>query len=215
MESFVLDPNQIRDISAELLDADGRLRIVPASVLQSTSAAERLLFGVRQGIYGLPTQELCTFLRERISGRCAIEIGAGHGELARALGIPATDNRQQEEPAVAAHYQSLGQPTIRYGEHVEKLDAAVALAKYRPEVVVASWVTHRFEASHPSRGGSVTGVDEAAIIAACQEYILIGNEHVHKHKPIWALAHEKISPPWLYSRAVNGSPDFIAIWPPS
>jgi len=30
-------------------------------------------------------------------------------------------------------------------------------------------------------------MDEAAVIAACDEYIFIGNEHVHASKPIWAL----------------------------
>jgi hypothetical protein len=55
-------------------------------------------------------------------------------------------------------------------------------------------------------------VDEAAIIASCEEYISIGNERVHAAKPIWALPHEKLTPPWLYSRALNGSADFIASW---
>ena len=109
-------------------------------------------------------------------------------------------------------YRALGQPTVPYGDHVEKLDAAAALATYRPQVVIACWVTHRFEAHRPEAGGSVTGVDEAAIIAACEEYIVIGNERVHAGKPIWSLPHEKLTPPWLYSRAVNGSADFVAIW---
>lgn len=212
MEPFVLDPRRTRDISAQLLDAQGLLRVVPASVLHLTTEAERMLFGVRHGVYGLPTLELCDYLRHRIAGRRAIEIGAGTGVLAQALGIPATDNRQQEEPAIAAHYERLGQPTVPYGDQVEKLDAASAIEKYRPEVVVACWVTHRFDASQPDRGGSTSGVDEAAVIGSCQEYIFVGNEHVHRHKPIWALRHEKLTPPWLYSRAANGSPDFIAIW---
>ncbi len=55
-------------------------------------------------------------------------------------------------------------------------------------------------------------MDEAAILRNCEEYIFIGNEQVHRYKPILSLPHEKITPPWLYSRALNGSPDFIAIW---
>jgi len=62
------------------------------------------------------------------------------------------------------------------------------------------------------RGGGSSGVDEEAIIASCDEYIFVGNEHVHAPKPIWSLPHEKLTPPWLYSRAVNGSRDFIGIW---
>lgn len=212
MEQFAIDPTRVRDISGLMLDGNGRLRVVPARDLQSTTPQERLLFGVRHGVYSFPTSELCNFLKERIAGRSAIEIAAGHGVLAKALGIPATDNRQQEQPDIRAHYERLGQPTVPYGDNVEKLDAAAAVAKYRPQVVIACWVTHRFDPDRPHAEGSMTGVDEAAIIAACDEYILIGNEHVHAQKPIWALPHEKVFPSWLFSRAVNGSRDLIACW---
>lgn len=212
MNPIAIDPRQIRDIAPLLLDAGGRLRVTPASVLEQTTAAERLMFGVRNGVYGIPTTELCEYLRTRIAGRRAIEIGAGNGVLARELGIPATDNRQQEEPGLKAYYDQLSQPTVRYGDNVERLDANAAVGKYKPEVVIACWVTHRFDPRLESAGGSSSGVDEAAIIAACDEYIFIGNEQVHAHKPIWGLPHEKLTPPWLFSRAVNGSRDFIAIW---
>lgn len=212
MDSFTLNPTRVRDISDLVLDAQGHLRILTARELAATTPQERLLCDVRHGLYGFPTLELVDFLRTRIAGRSAIEIGAGHGVLAQALGIPATDNRQQEDAAIRAHYRALGQPTVPYGDHVEKLDAAAALTTYRPQVVIACWVTHRFEAHRPEAGGSATGVDEAAIIAACEEYIVIGNERVHAGKPIWSLPHEKLTPPWLYSRAVNGSADFVAVW---
>lgn len=212
MEAFAIDPTRVRDISSYLLDSHGRLRVTSARTLEATTAQERLLFGVRQGVYSFPTDELCDFLRARIAGKIAIEIGAGHGLLAQALSIPATDNRQQEEAEVQAYYQQIGQPTVRYGENVEKLDAASAVAKYRPNVVIACWVTHQFDPGRARAGGSVSGVDEASLIASCDEYIFIGNEHVHAHKPIWKLPHEKLTPPWIYSRAVNGSRDFIAIW---
>jgi hypothetical protein len=212
MESFRLDPARVRDISGDLLDAHGRLQVAPAAVLAETSAEERMLFGVQHGVYGLPTAELCDFLRRRIGARTAIEIGAGTGVLARTLGIVATDNRQQEDAAVRAHYRSLGQPTVPYGADVKKLDAHRAVEQHRPQVVIACWVTHRFDPMAPDAGGSETGVDEAAIIASCEEYIFIGNEHVHRNKPIWKLPHEKLTPTWLYSRAINGTRDFISIW---
>ena len=215
MDAFTLDPTRVRDLCSRLLDDRGRLRVVPARELEITTPEERLLFGVRHGLYGFPTLELVDFLRARIAGRSAIEIGAGHGVLAQALGIPATDNRQQEDAAIQAHYNALGQPTVPYGDHVEKLDASAAIAKYRPQVVIACWVTHRFEADRAHAGGSSTGVDEAAVISACEEYIVIGNERVHAGKPIWALPHEKLTPPWLYSRAVNGSADFVTTWRPN
>lgn len=212
MHAFALDTSQIRDISTLMLDAQGRLKVLPASTLAATTREERAVFGVRQGLYGFPTEELCEFLVERIAGRSAIEIGAGHGVLARRLGIPATDNRLQERPDVRRYYEQIQQPTVPYGDNVEELDAAEAVLKYRPSVVVASWVTHRLDLTQPERGGNQFGVDEAAIIDACDEYIFIGNEHVHAQKPIWELPHQKIHAPWIYSRAVNGHPEFVAIW---
>jgi hypothetical protein len=71
-------------------------------------------------LHSFPTRELCDFLLARIGGRSAIEIGAGHGALAKALSIPATDNRQQEKDRLKAYYREIGQPTVPYGDHVER-----------------------------------------------------------------------------------------------
>lgn len=202
----------VRDIAPSLLDEHGTLCVVPASVLSATTAQERLALGLRHGLYSYPTEELVAFLRERIGGRRAIEIGAGNGVLAKTLGIPATDNRQQEEAEFRAYYAARDRATVQYGDDVEKLDAAAAVKKHRPQVVVACWVTHRYDPRRPRAGGSVTGVNEEDIVQSCEEYIFIGNEQVHEHKSIWSLPHEKLAPSWLYSRAVNGSPNFIAVW---
>lgn len=188
------------------------MSVVPASVLERTTAGERLVFGMRHGIYSFPTEELVTFLKVRIRGRSAIEIGAGHGRLAKALGIPATDNRQQEDPRMKAYYAARGQATVPYGDHVDALDAAQAVKMHRPQVVIACWVTHKFDPRRPQAEGSESGVKEEDIIASCEEYIFVGNEQVHARKPIWSMPHEKWTPPWLYSRALNGSPDFVASW---
>ncbi len=212
LHTVVLDPSRIRDISPLLLDEQGQLKVVPASVLAQTTREERALFGVRHAYYGFLTEELVAFLREFIGERTAIEIGAGHGGLARALGIPATDNRQQERDDIRAHYEMLRQPTIRYGHNVESLDAEQAVRRYQPQVVVASWVTHRYDPRRHGAGGNQDGVQEEDIIANCDAYVFIGNERVHAGKSIWALPHARQTPPWLYSRAGNGSPDFIAIW---
>ena len=212
MTRIVLDRGMIRDIAPDVLDAEGQLRVMPAAYYRSTTLEERALLGVRHGLYGLPTQELIDWLIDKINGRCAIEIGAGHGALARALGIVATDSRLQEAPHIAAYYAALGQPVVQYGAQVQKLDAAEAIAHHRPQVVIASWVTQRCQDAHVGAVGSVFGVDEAAVIADVETYILIGNTNVHAHKVIWALPHERLTPDWLFSRAFNGSADFIAIW---
>lgn len=204
--------DSICDISPLMRGPHGPLRVVPASVLASTTREERALFGHRHGLYSFPTLELVDFLQQAIGGRTAIEIGAGHGVLAQALGIPATDNLMQNDPLIRAVYASQGQPTISYGEHVEQLDAAQAISKHKPQVVVACWVTHRYDPARHAAGGNMFGVDEESVINACETYIFIGNEQVHAAKSIWSLPHTKTTPPWLYSRALNGTPEFIAVW---
>jgi hypothetical protein len=212
MISAVLDPSKIRDISKQFMDDQGRLRVVPAADYANTTLEERAMFGVRNAFYGFLTAELIEFLTAFINGRSAIEIGAGHGELAAALGIPATDNHQQTWPNIAAYYQLLNQPCVQYGANVEKLDALAAIAKYQPQVVIGCWVTHKYDPTRHEAGGNEDGIPEETVIANCDAYLMIGNEQVHAKKSIWKLPHRKVHPPWLYSRAVNGSPNFIAIW---
>lgn len=207
-----VDVSSLISLTLDVLEADGRPKVMPAAYYRNTTILERAVLGATHGLYGLPTQELVDWLKEKINGRSAIEIGAGHGALASALGIPATDSRMQEEPAIAALYAGMGQPVVRYGENVEKLDAAEAVARYRPQVVVASWVTHKYLETRHIAGGNMFGVSEEDVIASCEAYIFIGNSKVHAGKSIWNLPHSRIEPDWLFSRASNGSPDFIAIW---
>lgn len=212
LNSTVIDTRHVRDLSGLLLDSQGRLKVVPASVLAGTSANERAVFGVRNGLYGYLTHELVDFLQQRIAGRRALEIGAGHGQLAQALGIPATDNHQQERPNIRAYYEALGQTVVPYGENVQRMDAHTAVARYKPQVVVASWVTHRYDPARHEAGGNEDGVREEDILDACEAYLFVGNEKVHASKSLWSRPHQIWRPSWLYSRAVNGSPDFIALW---
>lgn len=212
MSHVVIDPCTVRDISPDVLDDAGHLRVMPGAYYRGTSVQERALFGVRHGLYGFLTEELIEWLHTVIDGRSAIEIGAGHGGLAAALDIVATDSCLQSDPDVAAYYAALGQPPVRYGRNVEKLDAAQAVDKYRPQVVIASWVTHLYQQSRHGAGGNMFGVDEEYILDECEAYIFIGNTAVHRGKSIWSRPHEIWHPDWVFSRAVNGSPDFIAIW---
>lgn len=207
----VLDPFT-RDLSADIVRPDGKPKVLPASYYAGTTPAERAMACLLNGFYGLPTEELVATLRSMIDGRRAIEIGSGHGGLAEALGIPATDNRMQEDPRIAASYRAMGQPTIRYGSAVERIDANEAVAKYRPEVVVASWVTHRYDPRRHAAGGNAFGVDERSVVDACRAYIFVGNRQVHAGKEIWSIPHRVAEPSFVYSRAFNGTPDFVAAW---
>jgi hypothetical protein len=213
MDTFVLDPNQVRNIAPEVLDEHGRLRVLPAAYWATTTSAERALFGNRHGVYSFPTVELVEHLRELIGGRAAVEIGAGHGVLADALGIPGTDSFQQAKEPYKSYYASIGQPPVRYGPNVVDLDAAAAVRRYRLEVVIGCWITHRYDPARHEAGGNEAGVDEPDVLAHCQTYVLVGNEKIHRHKKIWARPHKVEYPPWLYSRAFNGSREFIAVWP--
>src|SRR5690606_25860612 len=101
---------------------------------------------------------------------------------------------------------------IVYGKNVEKLAAKNAVQKFRPQVVVASWVTHLYREDRHEAGGNMFGVDEEFILDNCEEYIFIGNTAVHASKSIWTRPHERHTPDWVFSRASNGSPDFVAVW---
>ena len=212
MSFTVIDPRDVRDLAPDVLSSNGIPRVMPAAYYKKTSLYERAVFGNRQGLYGFPTTELVDWLRVAIGGRTAIEIGAGHGVLAEALCIPATDSKLQDDPEIAALYSGMGQSVVTYGNNVEKLEAEQAVTMYRPDVVIASWVTHMYLESRHGAGGNMFGVMEENIISACQSYIFIGNRKVHAQKSIWALPHRIIEPDWLFSRASNGSPDFIAVW---
>lgn len=212
MRATAIDLSSVRDLRPDALDSTGRLRVLPASFYAQTSIADRAVFGVRTANYLLPTDELVQWLKLAIGGRSSLEIGSGNGVLAQAVGIRATDNHLQARPEIASHYRMLKQPTVDYGRNVEPLDAHAAVVKYKPEVVVAAWVTHKFDESRAQHEGNQFGVVEERIIENCETYIFIGNTEVHKGKSIWSLEHRRIEPPWLFSRAHNGSADFIAVW---
>lgn len=212
MSAVLLEPRGIRDIAPDVLDTDGRLRVLPGAYWATTTTAERALFGHRYGLYSFPTVELVDRLRVLIDGRSAIEIGAGHGVLADALGIPGTDNRMQEREPYRSIYARGAQPTVPYGPSVVRCDAAGAVRRYKPQVVIGAWITHRFDAMRRDVGGNEIGVDELDVLGHCGTYIFVGNEHVHRHSRLWTRPHGIEYPPWLYSRAHNGSPDFIAVW---
>lgn len=207
-----IDAVTVRDIAPDVLDHTGRLRILPAAYWATTTPQERSLLGHRHGLYSFPTTELVDHLQQMIAGRPAIEIGAGHGVLAEALGIPATDSRQQEKPKYREIYDNIGQAIVPYGPNIIEMEASRAVRRHKAEVVIGCWVTHKFEPRRPHAGGNEAGIDEANILANCAEYIVVGNTEVHQYKPIWDRPHTIEHPDFVYSRAFNDSPDFIAAW---
>ena len=198
----------------DLLDENNRLKLLGAEAYDAISPSALCLWCNRYARYGLPTIELVEWLQKRIAGRNAIEIGSGTGDLAYHLGIPATDNRMQEWPEIKFNYELVGQPVIKYPDFVQNLDALDAVKQYKPDVVIASWVTHWIDPNlpPPPEGGNAWGVKEDKILATGCTYILIGNKRVHGIKKIMAQPHKEFELPFLRSRAIHPELNRVWIW---
>lgn len=198
----VMQPQDVSYLDEKLLDSDGNLRILPASVYEEIPWEHLRLWTHFRAIYGLITVELVEFLKKLISGRRAIEIGSGNGALGRALGIPMTDNFMQTWPDVKLLYMMQGQPLITYGPDVEQMDAIKAIQHYKPEVVVASWVTQFSDGSRP---GSMYGIDEEKLLDLVDTYMMFGSIKNHDHKVICQRDHKVIQKPWMWSRSQDSA----------
>jgi hypothetical protein len=92
------------------------------------------------------------------------------------------------------------------------VDANAAVRRFRPDVVIGCWVTHRYDPGRHTAGGNEAGIDEEDVLEHCSAYVVVGNQRVHEGKKIWKRKHTIEYPEWVYSRAMNGSPDFVAVW---
>lgn len=197
-----------------LLDNQGRLKVVPYKDIKDIAQEHISTFCVKNGIYAVVTKELVDFLEEEINQKKekTIEIGSGNGVIGKALDIKGTDSLMQLRPEIKAHYESLKQAIVPYGEDVEKLDAMEALRKYRPEIVIGAWCTHKYNSIEHWRGGNEFGINERKIVDKTKKYIHIGNEKVHSKKPIIKLPHRVVKAPWLVSRSMSYDLNAIYIW---
>ena len=198
----------------DLLDGQLHLKALHAVEYDDFDRDALRVFCHRHARYGLPTIELVHWLESRIRNRSAIEIGSGAGDLAHFLAIRATDNRMQEWPTIRSHYLLAGQPVIQYPDFVEKFDALDAIAHYKPDVVVASWVTQWVDPNQPppEAGGNAWGVKEDEILETGCTYILVGNKHVHGQKKIMREPHQEFELPFLRSRATYPHLDRVWVW---
>lgn len=217
----MIDPMRLRTVSKDvlpaegLLEASGQLRLLPASTYDAIPVDNLRMFCHNEARYGLPTQELVAWLGEWVYRRRAIEIGAGWGDLSYYLGIPATDNRMQEWPEIKKAYELMRQPVIRYPDRVDCIDGVEAVRKYKPEVVVASWVTQWVDpATSMPLSGNIFGVKENEIIEMGVTYILIGNAATHRQKNILNIKHEEFRLPFIRSRSGNPQEERVWIWNP-
>lgn len=200
-----------------LLDERGLLKVVPAATYDEISHNDLMLWCLRHAFYGLPTTELIAFLQAQIGGRSVIEIGAGNGAFGRALGIRMTDSfiqRPGRSGMIDAIYGNLAQPRVQYGADVEELEASEAVRKYKPQVVIGSWITQKVSASLPvpSGGGSIHGVNEEWLLERVQTYIVVGNLDIHGQKKIMRHDPTIIQEPWIKSRSSKPEGNCVLIW---
>jgi hypothetical protein len=193
----------------EILYEDGVLmRILPAEELRALDQHHLRIWCHMNGVYLIPSAELVEWISNRIAGRSALEIGAGNGALGRALGISMTDNfLQRDVPEVVKAYARSGHPPVRYGEDVKKRNANAAVRLAKPQVVVASWITHLYKEEEHERGGNMYGVDELKILDQVETYIHVGDANVHKNKR-W-VPTSTFRPDFLFGR---GSDRVVQVW---
>lgn len=198
----------------DLMGPDNIIKLLPAAAYNRMHPNGIRLWCHLHARYGLPTAELIEWLTVYLGARKTIEIGSGAGDLARHLDVPATDSKIQDTPEAAIFYRLSGQPTIRYPDWVEKLDALAAIEKHRPEVVIASWVTHWIDPTQeiPVGGGCMFGVQEDQLLETGVTYVFIGNLRVHQYKPILKRPHRELALPFLRSRARVPVLDRVLIW---
>jgi hypothetical protein len=206
----ILDDVDISGADKLLLDERGLVRVLPADELRKIPDDVMKFWCHHRAVYLVPSVELIAWLKERIGGRKAIEIGGGNGVVGRALGVPITDNRCQEWPDVRAYYAMTKQPTVKYRRDVESLGALGAVAKHKPQVVVACWVTHLYRADEHERAGNMYGVDEDALLdSGIETYIHVGSTTSHDKKRILSRPHEEFRPGFLFGR---GKAEDRVIW---
>lgn len=208
-------PQMVPDVDTSEMDRfllpDGRVILTDAPVWRLVDPLMLRVWCHKQARYGIPTRELVDWLKIMINGREAIEVGSGNGDLGYHVGICETDNYcQVDAPQIREAMRRMGQPVVRPKPSVKKLDAVEAVAKYRPRVVVAMWVTQFGGPSTPQ--SCPVGVKEREIIDRVDQYILIGNEGTHGKKKIMDLPHETFSFPWLVSRAADQSKNRVWVW---
>jgi hypothetical protein len=165
--------------------------------------------------YVVPTFELVSCLRHHIGGRSAIEIGSGNSDLGWLMGIPETDSYVQQSPELLAWYRARGQVPTNPRPEVDRLDAMSAIAKYRPQVVVAAWFTRKFEVGKDVEGkaeASIFGEREEKILEQVETYIHVGNRRVHSQKTLLKKRHEEIELPGHFSRTDDQRTNVIWIW---
>jgi hypothetical protein len=151
--------------------------------------------------YNVPTWELIEWLQGETERCTLLEVGAGAGDLWQSGAIQ-TDSKIQADPKARGFWEAMGQPPIVYPEWVKKMDAITAARTYKPDVILASWVTQCLRPTDPVGSmGCMFGPDLLHLKNMCKRLIYIGNRTTHGDMRLLREPHRELSFPWLYSRA--------------
>lgn len=211
MNVSFLKADNLTDISHELLDENNKIKLLPSDHYKKYKWEDFRLFCHNHARYGIPTIWLIDYLKDIIKDRKCIEIGAGAGDLGYHLGVTMTDSKQQDNPVIKKMYQDAMQPTIKYPKDVIKIEALEAVKKYKPKVVIGSWIT-TYSPVETTYGSNPFGVKEKEILDLVDTLIIIGNMKIHGDKPILQYSNEIILSPYIISRAKNPEYNCIMIW---
>jgi hypothetical protein len=212
LNAILLKPENIDHLNTLLFDKNGLLKVLPYKTYSNITLNQRRIFAYLNGIYCFPTIELAEWIINHYDTNKMIEIGCGHGALARYLKIPATDCKLQEDRHIKEQYKLMEQPTIKYPKDVEKLDALKAIEKYRPDTVIACWCSQKYNPDKPKSGGVINGIDETKLLKMVKNYVFIGNKEIHSKKEILNIKHKTIKPKFLISRAIYTNKEVIYTW---
>jgi hypothetical protein len=198
-----------------LLDKMGLLRVLPAKTLQDITHPHLQLWANKNGVYVFPTTELIQWLKEKIGKRTAIEIGAGHGAIGRALDVPRTDSYIQLTPEMQLLYRMNSQKPTTPPPDVLRYEASDAVARFKPQVVFGGYITQLYQPGdeqEPKTGSSIHGVNELEIHQKVETYIVIGNMMSHHDKRLFLKTHEILTFDWIVTRSLNHEKNRIFIW---
>ena len=194
---------------------DGLVMPVPYKALIDIPDRALKIYLFYRNIYGIVTTELVEYLKNEIGDKKAIEIGCGNGTLGRALGIPITDSKSQSFDEIKKMYANFGQPTIGYPEDVEKLEAFEAIDKYKPDILIGSYITHYINPKQPEKGGYDHAPNEVEMSKLVKKYYMLGNQHTHRHNRLLTNPKVKttnVQEPWIMTRSENTEKNALFIW---
>ncbi len=204
--------NLLVQLDALLLDRPtNRIKLQPATAYDSIARQDLQTWCHYRNRYVLPTVELVDWLKTRINGRRAIEIGAENSDLAYYLGIPAIGSYPGLHSTAYTTVLFPGQiPTRVIMSDAHQIDIMQAIYELRPEVAIGAWIPDKF--TNNFYGYHKYAPNDYQIIQNT-EYIHISSEKLHSKLKIREFPHEIFKPVGLISREVSSPPDdVIYVW---